>query len=70
MGVPTLGISKLPLGSPNTKCHLGAGHVAKHKVYYKEEGGGFPPSLGYDDFYESEFACSSSMHQKYSNYAH
>jgi hypothetical protein len=24
------------------KCHLGVGPVAKHKVYYKGEGGGFP----------------------------
>jgi hypothetical protein len=29
MGIPTLGI-------------LGAGPVAKHRVYYKGEGGGFP----------------------------
>jgi hypothetical protein len=41
-GVPTLGISRLPLGSPGTKCHLDASLVAKHKVYYKGEGGGFP----------------------------
>jgi hypothetical protein len=40
--VPTLGISKLPLGSCMTKCHLGAGPVARNKVYYKGEGGGFP----------------------------
>jgi hypothetical protein len=40
--VPTLGISKLPLGSPMTKCHLDAGLVANHRVYYKGEGGGFP----------------------------
>jgi hypothetical protein len=40
--VPTLGISGLPFGSPGTKCHLGAGQVASHKVYYKGEGGGFP----------------------------
>jgi hypothetical protein len=40
--VPTLGISGLPLGSPETKWHLGAGLLAKHKVYYKGEGGGFP----------------------------
>jgi hypothetical protein len=40
--IPTLGISKLPLGSPRTKWHLGATPVAKHKVYYKGEGGGFP----------------------------
>jgi hypothetical protein len=28
--------------SPRTKCHLDAGLVARHKVYYKGEGGGFP----------------------------
>ncbi len=32
----------LPTGSPETKCHLGVGPVAMHKVYYKGEGGGFP----------------------------
>jgi len=36
------GISGLPLGSPGTKCHLGVGPVAKHRVYYKGKGGGFP----------------------------
>ncbi len=41
-GVPTLGISRLPLGNIGTKCHLDAGHVAKHKIYYKGEDGGFP----------------------------
>ncbi len=41
-GVPILGILKLPLGSRGTKCHLGAGLVARNKVYYKGEGGGFP----------------------------
>ncbi len=39
--VPTLGISKLPLGSIRTKCHLGAGPMVRHKVYYKGEGGCF-----------------------------
>jgi hypothetical protein len=29
-------------GSPETKWHLGVGHVTMHKVYYKGEGGGFP----------------------------
>ncbi len=29
-------------GSPGTKCHLGAGLVARHIVYYKGEGDGFP----------------------------
>jgi hypothetical protein len=40
--VPTMRISGLPLGSPETKWHLGVGPMARHKVYYKGEGGGFP----------------------------
>jgi len=40
--VPILGISGLPFGSPRTKCNLDTGLVAKHIVYYKGEGGGFP----------------------------
>jgi hypothetical protein len=31
-GVPTLAISKLPFGSPGTKCHLDVGLVERHKV--------------------------------------
>jgi hypothetical protein len=42
VGVPIVGISKLPLGSPKTKCHLDVGLVERHKVYYKGEGDGFP----------------------------
>ncbi len=42
VGVPSLGISGLPLGSPGTKCHLDVSLVERHKVYYKREGGGFP----------------------------
>ncbi len=53
-------ISRLPLGSPKTKCHLGVGPVAKHKVYYKGEGGGLPPSLGRGESYESDFAYDLS----------
>ncbi len=41
-GVPTLGISRLPFGSPGTKCHLDVGFMERHRVYYKKEGGGFP----------------------------
>jgi hypothetical protein len=41
-GIPTMRISGLPLGSPKTKWHLGDAHVARHKVYYKGEGGGSP----------------------------
>ncbi len=46
MGVPTLGILGLPLGSPGTKCHLDEGLVKKHIIYYKGEGGGFPQIRG------------------------
>ncbi len=42
--VPIVGISKLSLGSPGTKWHLGIGPMAMHKVYYKREGGAFPKS--------------------------
>jgi hypothetical protein len=42
MRVPTLGILRLPLGSPGTKCNLSASLVARYRVYYKGEGGGFP----------------------------
>jgi len=41
-GILIVRISRLSLGSPGTKWHLGAGPVAKHRVYYKGEGGGFP----------------------------
>jgi hypothetical protein len=41
-GVPTLGILRLSFGSPKTKCHLNAGFVERHIIYYKGEGGGFP----------------------------
>jgi hypothetical protein len=37
-----MGISGLPSGSSKTKCHLDAGLVANHIIYYKGEGGGFP----------------------------
>jgi hypothetical protein len=42
VGIPTLAISRLPLGSPGTKSHLDVGFMERHKVYYKGEGGGFP----------------------------
>jgi hypothetical protein len=41
-GVPTLTISRLPLGSPGTKSHLDVGLMERHKIYYKGEGGCFP----------------------------
>jgi hypothetical protein len=41
-GVLISKISRLQLGSPRTKWHLGAGSMARHKQHYKGEGGGFP----------------------------
>jgi hypothetical protein len=41
-GIPVVRILGLPLGSPWTKRHLDAGPMARHIVYYKKEGGGFP----------------------------
>jgi hypothetical protein len=40
--VPTVRISGLPLGSPETKSHLDVASMEKCRVYYKGEGGGFP----------------------------
>jgi hypothetical protein len=42
VGNPIVGILELPLGSPETKWHLGVSLVARHIVYYKGEGGAFP----------------------------
>jgi hypothetical protein len=42
VGVPTLGILGLSIGSLGTKCHLDVGLVERHRVHYKGEGGGFP----------------------------
>jgi len=41
-GVLIVGILGLPFWSPGIKWHLGVGPVARHKVYYKGEGGAFP----------------------------
>jgi hypothetical protein len=40
--VPTSRILGFPLGSPETKWHLGVGPMARHRKYYKGEGGGLP----------------------------
>jgi hypothetical protein len=40
--VLVVGILGLPLRSPGTKWHLGADPMARHIVYSKGEGGGFP----------------------------
>ncbi len=48
--VPSLRISRLPLCSPGTKCHLDVALMERHKVYYKREGGGFPQVPGVVSF--------------------
>jgi len=40
--VPIVRILGLQLGKPGTKWHLSAGPMAKHIIYYKGEGCGFP----------------------------
>ncbi len=42
MKVLVVGILGLPFGNPKTKCHLDAGLMERHKIYYKGESGGFP----------------------------
>ncbi len=37
-----MGISRLPLGSPMTKCHLDVAPMERCREYYKGEGDGFP----------------------------
>jgi hypothetical protein len=39
---PNFGNFKTTTWDSLDKCHLGVGCVARHKVYYKKEGGGFP----------------------------
>ncbi len=60
MGVPTLGILGLPFGSVETKCHLDMAPMERDKIYYKGEGGGFPPSPGRGESCEFEVARGSS----------
>jgi len=63
VGIPIVGISKLPFGSLRTNWHLSVGPMARHIIYYKGEGGGFPPSLGHDESWESMFTHGSFVHQ-------
>jgi hypothetical protein len=42
VGIPVVGISGLPIGSPETKSHLDVAPVESCKLYYMGEGGGFP----------------------------
>jgi hypothetical protein len=41
-------------GVPGRKGHLDVALVKRHRVYYKGEGGGFPPSLGHGESCESK----------------
>jgi hypothetical protein len=40
--IPVVTISRLPLGTPETKSHLDVAPVEWRRVYYMGEGGGFP----------------------------
>jgi hypothetical protein len=57
-----VGILRLPLGSPGTKCHLDVGLVERHKVYYKGGRWRLPPSSGRGESCESKLpvACPST----------
>jgi hypothetical protein len=63
MGVSTLRIWRLPLGSPRTKCNLDASPVARHRVYYKGEGGDFPQVQAVVSLVSPSFlvACPSTI---------
>ncbi len=67
--VPILGIWGLPFGSFGTKWHLGASPVARHKEYYKGEGGGFPQVQVVVSLVKSMLVRGSFMQQKCSDYA-
>jgi len=58
-----MGISKLPLGNSETKWHLDVDPVARHIVYYKGEGDGFPSSWGRGESCEFVFTHGSFLHQ-------
>jgi hypothetical protein len=55
-----VGISRLPLGNPGTKSHLDVAPMERHRVYYKGEGGGFPPSPGHGESCVSELPVARS----------
>jgi hypothetical protein len=42
VGVQVVKIPGFPFGRLETKCHLDVAPVERRRVYYKEEGGGFP----------------------------
>jgi hypothetical protein len=53
-GSPKLENFETPTWESRDKKPFGCDPVKKHKVYYKGEGGGFPPSLGRGESCESE----------------
>ncbi len=67
-GIPAVGILRLPLGNPGTKCHLDVGLMEKYKVYYKGEGGGFPLVRAVVSLVNMSLLVALK-HQKCSNYA-
>jgi hypothetical protein len=67
-GIPAVGILRLPLGNPGTKCHLDVGLMEKYKVYYKGEGGGFPLVRAVVSLVNLSLLVTLK-HQKCSNYA-
>ncbi len=70
MRIPILRISGLPSGNPGTKWHLVASPVARHKEYYKGEGGGFPQVRAVVSLMIPCLPIAHSfVHQKCSNYA-
>jgi len=60
VGIPTLGISRLPFGSPGTKCHLDVGLVERHIIYYRGGRWWLPSNSSRGESYEFEFAHGSS----------
>jgi hypothetical protein len=59
--VPILGLS---LWNLETKRHLGAGPMAKHREYYKGKRWWLPQSFCHGESCEFMFARNSSVHQK------
>jgi hypothetical protein len=52
--VPTLAISRLPLGNPGTKCHLDVNFMERHRVYTIRGKVVASPSLGRGESCESK----------------
>jgi hypothetical protein len=55
-----VGMSGLPLGNLEIKCHLDVSDMASHRVYYEGGRWWLPPSPGCGESCESEFTHGSS----------